>query len=116
MTSYHLVGAATDPEALPSRPAPNRLAATPTAVGLRGLTKSYADVQAVRGVDLAIAAGEIVAVLGPNGAGKSTINEMILGLVKPEAGAVEVFGSEPRDAVRTGRVGAMLQAGAPTIR
>jgi ABC-2 type transport system ATP-binding protein len=84
----------------------------PAAVRLRGLTKSYGAVHAVRGVDLTIGAGEIVAVLGPNGAGKSTVNEMILGLVQPDAGDAAVFGMDPHDAVRTGRVGAMLQAGA----
>jgi ABC-2 type transport system ATP-binding protein len=84
----------------------------PAAVRLSGLTKSYGAVHAVRGVDLTIGAGEIVAVLGPNGAGKSTVNEMILGLVQPDAGDAAVFGMDPHDAVRTGRVGAMLQAGA----
>jgi ABC-2 type transport system ATP-binding protein len=82
------------------------------AVRLRGLTKSYGSVHAVRGVDLTIGAGEIVAVLGPNGAGKSTVNEMILGLVQPDNGEAAVFGMDPHVAVRTGRVGAMLQAGA----
>ena len=84
----------------------------PAAVRLSGLTKSYGPVHAVRGVDLTIGTGEIVAVLGPNGAGKSTVNEMILGLVRPDAGDAAVFGMDPHDAVRTGRVGAMLQAGA----
>ncbi len=82
------------------------------AVRLRGLTKTYGRVRAVRGVDLSIGSGEIVAVLGPNGAGKSTVNEMILGLVSPDAGSAEVFGLAPQAAVRAGRVGAMLQAGA----
>lgn len=88
--------------------------AAPSAVAIeiRGLTKSYAGVAAVRGLELVVAAGEIVAVLGPNGAGKSTTNEMILGLVRPDAGTVSVFGLEPTQAVRRGRVGAMLQAGA----
>jgi ABC-2 type transport system ATP-binding protein len=89
---------------------PPELGSSP-AVRLHGLTKSYGQVRAVRGVDLTVNAGEIVAVLGPNGAGKSTINEMILGLVRPDAGDVAVFGGTPREAVRTGRVGAMLQAG-----
>ena len=85
---------------------------SPFAVELRGLTKSFGGVAAVRGVDLDIAAGEIVAVLGPNGAGKSTTTEMILGITQPDAGRVRVFGLEPRAAVLAGRVGAMLQAGA----
>ena len=83
-----------------------------SAVGLRGLTKSFGSVAAVRDLDLDIAAGEIVAVLGPNGAGKSTTTEMILGITDPDAGEVRVFGLRPRAAVLAGRVGAMLQAGA----
>ena len=85
---------------------------TAPAVRLSGLTKSYGSVRAVRGVDLTIGTGEIVAMLGPNGAGKSTINEMILGLVRPDTGTAQVFEADPHDAVRSGRVGAMLQAGA----
>jgi ABC-2 type transport system ATP-binding protein len=86
--------------------------ATASAVKLSGVIKSYGDVHAVRGVDLEVRPGEIVAVLGPNGAGKSTINEMILGLVQPDRGDIAVFGTAPSSAVRAGRVGAMLQAGA----
>ncbi|HET9560823.1 MAG TPA: ATP-binding cassette domain-containing protein, partial [Propionibacteriaceae bacterium] len=82
------------------------------AVELRALTKSFANVRAVDGLDLTITPGEIVAVLGPNGAGKSTTTELILGLIRPDAGQVRVFGMEPTAAVRAGRVGAMLQAGA----
>lgn len=53
-----------------------------------------------------------MAFLGPNGAGKSTTNEMILGMTKPDAGTVEVFGVDPATALHRGRVGAMLQGGA----
>ena len=49
-------------------------------IELSGLEKSYGPVQAVRGVDLSVAPGEIVALLGPNGAGKSTTIDMLLGL------------------------------------
>jgi len=79
---------------------------------LTGLHKSYGDVHAVAGVDLVIAPGEVVALLGPNGAGKSTTVDMLLGLTRPDAGAVTVFGSAPHDAVATGAIGAMLQGGA----
>ena len=68
---------------------------------------------AVRGIDLTIAPGEIVAVLGPNGAGKSTTNEMILGMIRPDAGIGA--GLRPGPAQRRPRPagsGAMLQAGA----
>ena len=80
-------------------------------LSLRGLTKSYGPVRAVAGVDLDIVAGETVALLGPNGAGKSTTIDMLLGLARPDAGEVTVFGRTPEDAVRAGLVGAMLQSG-----
>ncbi len=66
---------------------------------------------AVRGIDVSIARGETVALLGPNGAGKSTTIDMMLGLTRPDAGEVRVFGLSPRDAVQAGTVGAMLQTG-----
>ena len=84
---------------------------TTTAVTARGVTKKYGDVQAVAGVDLTIRSGEVVALLGPNGAGKSTTIEMLLGLVRPDQGTVEVYGASPTEAIATGRVGAMLQSG-----
>jgi len=82
------------------------------AVRLTGLRKSFGHIDAVRGVDLTIVPGEVVAFLGPNGAGKSTTIDMLLGLTKPDAGTVAVFGADPSSAVRAGKVGAMLQAGA----
>src|ERR1700712_3977499 len=87
--------------------------ATPLTAGLgiRGLTKSYGPVRAVAGVDLDIVPGETVALLGPNGAGKSTTVDMLLGLTRPDAGSVTVFGRTPEQAVRDGLVGAMLQTG-----
>jgi ABC-2 type transport system ATP-binding protein len=66
----------------------------------------------VRGIDIAIAAGETVSLLGPNGAGKSTTLDMLLGLATPDGGTVSVFGRPPRAAVDAGLVGAMLQTGA----
>ena len=81
-------------------------------IRLEGLAKSYGPVQAVRGVDIWIAAGEIVALLGPNGAGKSTTIDLLLGLARPDRGQVSVFGHEPAAAIDRGLVGAMLQSGA----
>ena len=69
-------------------------------------------VRAVRGIDVAISAGETVAFLGPNGAGKSTTIDMLLGLLAPDSGTVSVFGGSPADAIAAGSVGAMLQTGA----
>ena len=74
--------------------------------------KNYGEVHAVRGINLTIAPGEIVALLGPNGAGKSTTIDMMLGLSDPSRGSVTVFGLEPREAVASGTIGAMLQTGA----
>ncbi len=68
-------------------------------------------VHAVRGIDLSIPRGQTVALLGPNGAGKSTTIDMMLGLTRPDAGQVTVFGKSPREAVDAGAVGAMLQTG-----
>ncbi len=86
--------------------------ATEAGIELRGLTKSFGSVRAVRELDLAVAPGETVALLGPNGAGKSTTIDMLLGLQEPDAGEVSVFGAAPARAIDTGRVGAMLQTGA----
>ena len=72
-----------------------------------GLQRSFGAVQAVKGIDLTVAPGEIVALLGPNGAGKSTTIDMLLGLSEPDGGRVAVFGRTPRDAIDAGAVGAM---------
>jgi ABC-2 type transport system ATP-binding protein len=79
------------------------------AVRLAGVTKNYGPVRAVDGIDLTIGRGETVALLGPNGAGKSTTINMLLGLIPPDRGGIEVFGSAPAGAVNAGKVGAMLQ-------
>jgi len=82
-------------------------------VVLSRLSKSYGQVRAVASIDLAIAPGETVALLGPNGAGKTTTIDMVLGLARPDAGTVSVFGEPPAAAVRAGWVGGMLQTGSP---
>jgi ABC-2 type transport system ATP-binding protein len=83
----------------------------PGAVILRGIRKNFGSVQAVRGIDLDIAPGEIVAFLGPNGAGKTSTIDMILGLSQPTAGTAEVFGIPPRQAIARGLVSAVMQTG-----
>ena len=75
---------------------------------LRGVTKSFGSVVAVDDVSLGIEGGEVVGLLGANGAGKTTAIRMLLGLVAPTAGEVEVFGGHPsRDSLR--RVGYVAQ-------
>jgi ABC-2 type transport system ATP-binding protein len=61
-----------------------------------GLTKRYRGVAAVDSVDLTVPPGEIYGFLGPNGAGKTTTMRMLLGLVRPDAGAIRLFGRDPR--------------------
>ena len=81
-----------------------------------GLVKSFRApagvVHAVRGVNLSIRAGEIVALLGPNGAGKSTTIDILLGLTDPDAGTVQLLGGPPRAATEAGHFVVMLQTGA----
>src|SRR6476659_5536882 len=81
------------------------------AVRLGGVTKDFGDVHAVRGIDLEIQPGEMVAFLGPNGAGKTTTIDMVLGLSNPTAGQVEVRGMAPRQAIARGLVAAVMQTG-----
>ncbi|MET8485841.1 ABC transporter ATP-binding protein [Streptomyces tendae] len=84
---------------------------TTTVVGFDQVTKRYGDVRAVDGLTLDLHPGQTVALLGPNGAGKSTTLDLLLGLRRPDTGTVRVLGTEPREAVVAGRVGAMLQSG-----
>ena len=80
------------------------------ALSVTGLHKAYGSVQALRGVDLEVGAGELVGLLGPNGAGKSTLVKIACGLVRPTAGAVAVCGAPaglaPR---RTGALGYLAE-------
>jgi len=67
------------------------------AVKLTGVSKRYGDVTAVDYLDLDIGKGEIFGLLGPNGSGKSTTLKMILGLVKPDSGSINVLGINVED-------------------
>jgi ABC-2 type transport system ATP-binding protein len=64
-------------------------------VSARGLVKTYGDIVAVDHVDLAVDAGDVFGYLGPNGAGKTTSLRMLLGLIRPTAGRIELFGRDP---------------------
>jgi ABC-2 type transport system ATP-binding protein len=71
-------------------------------------------VEALRGVDLAIRPGEVVAMLGPNGAGKTTSISLMLGLRQPTAGEARLFGLPPTDRRARSRCGVMLQESGTT--
>ena len=73
------------------------------------VTKNYGSIEALRGLDLTIRPGELVALLGANGAGKTTAVRALLGLSKPTSGEVRIFGGDPRDARTRARIGAVLQ-------
>ena len=90
---------------------PNILAMADPVISVQGLRKSYDDFEAVRGIDLEVAAGEIFAFLGPNGAGKTTTVEILEGYRPRSAGEVSVLGVDPQRADRgwRNRVGFVLQ-------
>ncbi len=75
----------------------------------RALTKHYGPTQALRGIDVLVAPGEIVGFLGPNGAGKTTAISVLLGLRKPSGGTIRLFGRPPNDPQARSRIGVMLQ-------
>jgi ABC-2 type transport system ATP-binding protein len=83
-------------------------------IEVKGLKKSYGDVDAVRGVDLTIEQGEIFSLLGPNGAGKTTTVEILEGFRDRDSGSVSVLGFDPNtrgDQARQwrNRIGIVLQ-------
>jgi branched-chain amino acid transport system ATP-binding protein len=95
-----------------------------TALVVRGLSKSYGGVQALRGVSFSVASGELVAIIGPNGAGKTTCFNLLNGQLAPDAGEIELDGQllagrTPRDIWRLG-VGRTFQItatfGSMTVR
>jgi ABC-2 type transport system ATP-binding protein len=65
---------------------------SPNAVELRDVTKRYNEIVAVNNMNLTISSGEIFALLGPNGSGKSTTLKMLLGLIQPTTGLINVLG------------------------
>jgi ABC-2 type transport system ATP-binding protein len=72
-------------------------------IEVRGLVKRYGELTAVDGVDLTVNTGDVYGYLGPNGAGKTTPLRMLLGLIRPTAGSVRLFGADPQvtiDALR----------------
>ena len=91
------------------------MAATPASVAgtieVRGLTKTFGSVAAVRGLDFTVQPGRVTGFLGPNGAGKTTTLRMLLGLVSPTSGTATIGGRRYRDiADPIQSVGAVLEA------
>ncbi|PFG27927.1 ABC transporter ATP-binding protein [Corynebacterium renale] len=80
-------------------------------VAARDVRQSFGATPVLHGVSFAVHPGEVIAILGPNGAGKTTLIDVLLGLTRPAAGTLQVFGTTPRAAVRSGHVGAILQTG-----
>jgi ABC-2 type transport system ATP-binding protein len=84
-----------------------------SAIEVSGLHKRYGDFEAVRGIDISVAAGEVFGLLGPNGAGKTTTVEILEGYRARSAGEVSVLGHDPaqRELALRRRIGIVLQAG-----
>lgn len=84
-------------------------------VAVDGLVKRYGATAALDGLDLSVPTGSIFGFLGPNGAGKTTTLRALLGLVRPDAGHMEVLGSEVPAGLTDlrGRIGAVIEAPAP---
>src|SRR5215475_2570112 len=82
-----------------------------TVISVRGLTKVFKDfwgrpkARAVDNVDFEVRRGEVFGLLGPNGSGKSTTVKMLLGLLYPTKGHIEVFGRSPRHVKTKARIG-----------
>ena len=85
--------------------------AAETVVAVRGLSKVFKDfwgrpkARAVDNVDFEVRKGEVFGLLGPNGSGKSTTVKMLLGLLNPTKGHIEVFGHSPRHVATKARIG-----------
>jgi ABC-2 type transport system ATP-binding protein len=83
------------------------------AIEVSGLRKRYGDFEAVRGIDMTVARGEVFGLLGPNGAGKTTIVEILEGYRERTDGSVSVLGDDPagRSLALRRKIGIVLQAG-----
>jgi len=93
-------------------------AASPALLAARGVTRSFGATEALRGADVDIAAGEIVAVMGPSGSGKSTLLHCMAGILTPDAGEVwfdgerlDRLGDRARTELRRRRFGFVFQFG-----
>lgn len=92
--------------------------ANPPIARLAGAVKRYGPLTALDGADLEVRPGELLALLGPNGAGKTTAIALLLGLIRADAGSVQLFGVDPQAIEPRRRIGVMLQNAElpPTLR
>ncbi len=85
-------------ELISSEPFNELSPSTQTAIRVRGLQKSYGAVEAVKGIDLDIEAGEIFGLIGPDGAGKTSVFQVLGGVMQPSVGTVDMYGLPAREA------------------
>ena len=90
----------------------------PVVARLAAVVKRYGSLIALGGAELQLRRGELLALLGPNGAGKTTAISLLLGLIRADAGAVELFGRDPQAIEARRHIGVMLQHAElpPTLR
>jgi zinc/manganese transport system ATP-binding protein len=79
------------------KPSPKTKTKTASAVQVQNLTVQFGDFTALQNISFLVESGKIAAVIGPNGSGKTTLIKTILGLIKPTAGTIEIFGSNLHD-------------------
>ncbi|SDO35568.1 ABC-type sugar transport system, ATPase component [Methylobacterium phyllostachyos] len=89
-------------------------------LSVRGLTKRYGGLVAVKNIDLDLRPGEILGLIGPNGSGKSTVMKLIMGLERPSAGSIRLDGAEiggmPAHRVARSGIGLVFQHARPLQR
>ncbi|MFN8519179.1 MAG: ATP-binding cassette domain-containing protein [Chloroflexota bacterium] len=95
----------------PGTGAPTAATAGAPAISARGITKSYGHLQALRGADLDLRPGEVLALVGDNGAGKSTLTKILCGAISPDSGTLAYWG-EP---LTVQSIGHALELGVHTV-
>lgn len=83
------------------------------AVVFENVVKAFGSFRALDGLNLKVNAGEVTALLGPNGAGKTTAVGLMLNMLKPSSGRIEIFGREPKSKELREMTGALLQETKP---
>ncbi len=79
------------------------------AISLSGVSKNYGEISAVSNLSLEVESGEVLCLLGPNGAGKSTALNLMLGLIKPDHGSIEIFDNRPNSNAAHSQIGYVAQ-------